>query len=293
MKLKPPKVNVCMITYNHEEYIEQAVNSVMMQEIDFPFELVISEDCSTDSTREIILRLKEKYPGKIRLLLNEKNIGIMPNFIAALRACNGQYIALLEADDYWTDPGKLKMQVDILDANPGIAYCAHNAMVIYENNDKPPHSFNLDKPSTVSTIEDLIKRWFTQTGTIVFRRELIAETPEWFPFIHNGDYALGLLLALHGKIFYLDRVMSVYRKHQEGISSHVSRNHGYNNRAWLDMFTKFNKYSNNKYIKEILERIVSMSENFHRNSKAKIEHLQKMIEQKERIIQQLKQQINK
>ncbi len=111
---RTPKVSVLMITYNHEQYIEQAVRSVMMQETDFDYELVIGEDCSTDRTREIVLRLKEEFPDKIRLLLPEKNLGMIPNFVATYEACRGEYIALCEGDDYWTHPKKLQIQVDYM-----------------------------------------------------------------------------------------------------------------------------------------------------------------------------------
>ena len=97
------KVSVCMITYNHERFIAQAIESVLMQETDFRVELVIGEDCSTDGTRAIVREFGERFPERIRLLLPEHNLGMMPNFVATLSACRGQYVALLEGDDYWTD----------------------------------------------------------------------------------------------------------------------------------------------------------------------------------------------
>src|SRR5204862_6731871 len=98
----PPKVSVCMITFNHEKYIEQAVESVMMQETDFDYELVVGEDCSTDSTRDILERLMERYPERIRLNLHAENKGMLRNFEHTLKSYRGEYIAILEGDDYWT-----------------------------------------------------------------------------------------------------------------------------------------------------------------------------------------------
>ena len=92
-------VSVCMITYNHEAYIAQAIEGVLMQQTDFPIELVIGEDCSTDRTRAICLEYQQRHPGIIRLALRERNIGMMPNFVQTLQACEGKYIALCEGDD--------------------------------------------------------------------------------------------------------------------------------------------------------------------------------------------------
>lgn len=99
-------VSICMITYNHEPFIREAIEGVLMQQSTFPYELVIGEDYSTDRTRDICIEYQQKHPDKIRLLLNEKNLGVMPNFIQTLNACSSKYIALCEGEDYWTDPLK-------------------------------------------------------------------------------------------------------------------------------------------------------------------------------------------
>src|SRR5882762_4326458 len=118
-----PKVSVAMICYKQEQFITQAVESAMMQKTDFPYELVISDDCSPDSTREIALDLQRRYPDRIRLLLPETNRGMMSNFVQTLRACTGDYIALLEGDDYWIDARKLQKQADLLDTHPEFPAC--------------------------------------------------------------------------------------------------------------------------------------------------------------------------
>ena len=109
-----------MITYNHEHFIAQAIRSVLMQEIDFPIELVIGEDCSTDGTRNIVKELAEKYPKEIKTLLSDKNLGGRDNFRQVIAACSGEYIAILEGDDYWTSSHKLQRQVDFLERFPGV-----------------------------------------------------------------------------------------------------------------------------------------------------------------------------
>ena len=106
------KVSVCMITYNHERFIAQAVESALMQETDFDYEIVIGEDCSTDGTRQVLLDLHDRHPDRIRLLLREKNIGASHNFVGTLEACRGEYVAFLDGDDYWTCPNKLQKQAN-------------------------------------------------------------------------------------------------------------------------------------------------------------------------------------
>ena len=103
-KVNAPLVSVFMMTYNHEKYISEAIEGVLMQNTNFDFDIVIGEDCSTDNTRQIILDYQRKYPGKFKLLLHKENIGAMANQMAVLQACSGKYIAMCEGDDYWIDP---------------------------------------------------------------------------------------------------------------------------------------------------------------------------------------------
>lgn len=115
---KTPLVSVKMITYNHEPYIAQAIEGVLEQETDFPFELVIGEDCSTDRTREIVLEYQKKHPDIIRVITSDKNVGVNKNSKRVYKVCRGKYIAFCEGDDYWHHPQKLQKQVDYLEAHP-------------------------------------------------------------------------------------------------------------------------------------------------------------------------------
>ena len=101
-----PKVSVRIVTYNHERFIGQAIDSVLMQTVNFPYEIVIGEDCSTDNTRRIVMDYRDRYPDKIRLLLHEQNVGQHANIMRTEAACRGRYMANLDGDDYWTDPCK-------------------------------------------------------------------------------------------------------------------------------------------------------------------------------------------
>jgi len=116
-----PLVSVCMITYNHEPYIAQAIEGVLTQQTAFPFELIIGEDCSTDGTRKIVFSYQKKYPDVIRVVTSGKNVGSKMNSFRTEEACQGKYIAYCEGDDYWHDPQKLQMQVEILESNPEVS----------------------------------------------------------------------------------------------------------------------------------------------------------------------------
>ena len=125
---KPLKVSVFMMTYNHETFIGQAIESVLAQETPFDWELVVGEDCSTDGTRAVVQEYCARFPDKIRLLPGDRRIGQMPNFARTIKACRGEYIAKLEGDDYWTDPKKMEKQVQFLDAHPDTVLHYMNAV---------------------------------------------------------------------------------------------------------------------------------------------------------------------
>ena len=124
---KEPFVSVVMITYNHEDYIGQAIEHVARQETSFPFELIIGEDCSTDRTRQIVFEYQKKYPNLIRIIISEKNVGARRNLLRTEVACRGKYIAYCEGDDYWHDPRKLQIQVDFLESNPNYGLVCSDA----------------------------------------------------------------------------------------------------------------------------------------------------------------------
>jgi glycosyltransferase involved in cell wall biosynthesis len=215
-----PLVSVCMITYNHERYIAEAIEGVLKQETNFPIELVIGEDCSTDNTRKICAEYAKKYPGIIRLLEREKNLGMIPNFADTLKHCKGKYVALCEGDDYWTDSHKLQIQVDFMEANPDFAICHHSSLVIYENGEKEPHLMNTVQKE-VMTFEDFIACHGNciRTESCLFRNHLFGDYPKWALDLNLGDWVLHLLNAQYGKIKFIDRTMSVYRIHPGGVWS--------------------------------------------------------------------------
>lgn len=211
------KLSVCMVTYNHERYIAQAVESVLAQRATFPFEIVIGDDCSTDATPAILRQLAERHPDTIRLRLAKANQGAKANFLATISDCRGKYVAMLEGDDYWTDENKLQRQADALDAHSDWAICFHPTACVYESGLQGQATYPLDWSKPVTTIEDLLVANFIPTSSVVFRNRLFPAFPSWFRELKLGDWPLHILNAAHGHIGFLPEIMSAYRIHRGGI----------------------------------------------------------------------------
>ena len=206
-----PHLSVLMITYNHERYIAEALDSVLSQRTHFPFEIIIGEDCSTDQTRAIVSHYRKRFPKRITLLARERNIGMSRNFAETYSFCRGRYVALLEGDDYWTNPYKLQQQVDFLDADSSFSICYHDALVVGEHGRKEPWRWcTFTQP--VSTLRDLIVGNYIPTCAAVVRNHQVKEFPEWFFSLQMADWPFFILNALHGKIAFLNQVMAHYRR---------------------------------------------------------------------------------
>ncbi|MDB9153001.1 glycosyltransferase family 2 protein [Parabacteroides distasonis] len=214
--LRPVKVTIRCITYNHEPYIRQALEGFVMQETNFRFEAIVHDDASTDGTAGIIQEYAEKYPDIIKPILETENqyskgdgsLGRIMN--AAMR---GKYIALCEGDDYWTDPFKLQKQVDYLELNPDYGACYARTVYLYQQNRK----FS-SKPfggPWVNFYDLLIRPYFVPTATLMFRRKIYNDyVKEINPYCRNwkmGDLPISLYIFSKCKIKFFSETMSVYR----------------------------------------------------------------------------------
>jgi len=211
-----PLVSVCMITYNHEAYIAQAIEGVLMQKTDFPIELVIGEDCSTDSTREICQRFETETTVNVSVLSREKNLGVMPNLVDTLKHCHGKYIALCEGDDYWSDVNKLSMQIGFLERNPKYTGACTSVDRLDERDHsvRPEQSHDLLPSEMDVTTEELLSDFFIYTPTFVFRNHIFeAENLSRYSF---GDKFIQLLTSAKGMIRFFNCSSSVYRIHNSG-----------------------------------------------------------------------------
>jgi glycosyltransferase involved in cell wall biosynthesis len=217
-----PMVSVAMITYNHEAYIAQAVESVLMQNTFDPYELVIGDDASSDATRDIIKAFQRSHPDRVRLLPPRPNLGPAGNLVRTWSACRGRYVALLEGDDYWISPHKLQRQVDFLTANPDCTMCFHNAKVVQAGAQSAVRNYREADQASISTIDDLWRHNFIPTCSVMYRSDAVGPLPRWFEGVMFADWALHLLHARHGPIGYLDDLMAVYRIHENGLFSGTS-----------------------------------------------------------------------
>ncbi|MDX1446043.1 glycosyltransferase family 2 protein [Lishizhenia sp.] len=213
-------VSVCMITYNHEHFIAEAIHGVLMQETNFKVELILAEDCSPDNSQKVIQEILDTYKGEVIISYTRhtENKGMMPNFIWALNQCKGKYIALCEGDDYWTDPLKLQKQVDFLEENDDCVICFHELKVLEKNGElvedymaKPTYQ-KIGKNKI--TIGDLLEYGnCIHTPSVMFRRPRDFKPYLAFSKSLVGDYPLYLfLLSNGGYAVKLNQSMSVYRK---------------------------------------------------------------------------------
>lgn len=218
---KIPLVSVCMITYNHANYIAQAIEGVIKQKTCFPIQIVIADDCSTDETRDIIERYAQKN-SSITFLTREKNIGMMPNLIDAMSICTGDYLAFCEGDDFWTDPQKLQKQVDFLEGHPDYAICAHNLTIVRADGKSLNEFVRPENTEMQYDMHDLADKNMLATASCIYRNNFTSGHcptgfPEWILKVKIGDYCLHMLAARHGKIKYFPEAMGSYRLHGGGV----------------------------------------------------------------------------
>ncbi len=227
--MQKPLLSVCITTYNHEAYIARAIESVLSQKTDFPFEIIIGEDNSSDNTRNIAIEYRNRYPEKIRLILNDRKnviyINGLPtgawNFLQALSNADGKYIALIDGDDYWTDSSKLQNQVGFLEAHPEYAICGHLVEVVDGNGDLLENSPVVRNSPEIFSMKDVLKGPPVHTSSLVFRNFDMKRNAA-YPYLLSlpaGDALITSMLLDQGKGYRFDKIWSAYRLHQGGVWS--------------------------------------------------------------------------
>jgi hypothetical protein len=226
-----PLVSVCMITYNHAPFIARAIEDVLQQKTNFPFELVIGEDCSTDGTRDIVLQYEKQYPDVIRVIALAKNIGLVKNLCQTEKACRGQYVAYCEGDDYWHNAQKLQQQVDFLERHSDYAMIHSNAhlFVVKTGELKPSEQKRCQalKPEELNPSDGYLeilssKRWIW-TLTVCTRKSLLDAILQHCPECRNESYLMGdiqrwLELSRMGKIMYFEEPLATRNQLVESAS---------------------------------------------------------------------------
>lgn len=223
-----PLLSIVTITYNHEPFIAKTIEGVLMQQVNFPIELIIAEDCSTDNTRAICRRYAEQYPELIRLITSESNVGAIANERRAMLAARGKYVAFCEGDDYWTDSLKLQKQVDFLESHPDYSVTFHRYKI---------HDLESDQwsPDDLGYLFDgnhlegvdvttymFLHRWITQYLTIVCRKDAIdLSIIDKYKYYRDSHLIYHLLEAGKGYIFSFDG--GVYNRTNNGIYATLSQ----------------------------------------------------------------------
>ena len=241
-----PLVSVCMTAYNHEAYLAEAIEGVLMQRTAFGVELVLGEDCSTDRTAAICREYAARYPGRIRLVAGPENVGWRANYRRTVAACRGKYVAFCDGDDRWCDPLKLQMQAELLEADPSCGMCytrtekadGRRGVREYLPQGEPSTDFrSLLRSYTIGNCSamgrrDLLERFYAEV-----RPELRSE---WL----TGDVPMWLWVAAHARIAFIDRVAAVHRV----LERSVSHDPGYARRiAFCDSVAEIGLWFDDRY----------------------------------------------
>jgi glycosyltransferase involved in cell wall biosynthesis len=279
--MNKPLLSVCLLTYNQAPYVKEAIDTILVQEVNFAWELIIADDYSTDGTREILLEYKKQHPDLIKLILQNKNKGPEGNWLDLMEYPKSKYVLYTEGDDYFSDPTKLQRQVDFLETHHSFSICFHPVKVIYEDGSRPDEIFPTPKQrfnKDVLELKDLLMNNFIQTNSAMYQwRFTHKNIKDIFPKnISPGDWFLHILHADVGKVGFINRTMSVYRKHPGGLWWDANNNkdefwkkYGL---SWLNFYIELIKIygSNSEYRKitdsstiNLLNTLIKVDEEHH------------------------------
>lgn len=221
-----PVISICCITYNHEKYISDALNSFLMQELSFPYEIIVHDDASNDKTPEIIRGYEKKYPEIIRSIYQKENQyskGKKPLTDFLIPLVRGKYIAICEGDDYWTDTRKLQKQVEFLNNNLDYVMCFHKVKVVDVHKKFLGLYYGLsNEGSKEIKVKDAAKGGIIHASSKLIRSDFYKKSrPDWLKNARHGDYSSALYTAAEGKVYYIDEVMSAYRS---GVENSIMTN---------------------------------------------------------------------
>lgn len=216
---KTQDISICVLTYNHELYIKECIDSILQQEGEFTFEIIIADDFSTDNNRSILASYQASHPDLIRLILPDENRGVMNTVSVLMKAASGKYIALCEGDDYWIDNQKLAKQKAVLDANPNYSMVCTNRYICEQDGRLVADRAYMKE---VYTIEDIVNGFIPGTQTMMLRNfdslpVFLARNNRYY----SGDRYISYFCSLLGDIFRLQDFTSVYRRTASGIWSQI------------------------------------------------------------------------
>lgn len=288
-KSDAPMVSIRCITYNHESFIAQALDSFLMQKTVFPFEIVVHDDASSDKTANIVREYEKKYPDIIKPIYEEENQ--YSKNVAQFRkivddACRGKYIAYCEGDDYWIDPNKLQMQVDWLESHPDYTMCCSDAVIESPNGILDWHRYENDCDIPVKKMI-MEGGGFIQSPTIVYRKDLLKNYPDACRTCYVGDYPLQIWSVINGNVRYFARKTATYRFLHAGSwnSRRITKPLEDLQRYYLSEFTMFdelNTITKGKYNFFFINREARLLYNLSRERKKDKKNILKAFENYER-----------
>ncbi|MEM9283136.1 MAG: glycosyltransferase [Verrucomicrobiota bacterium] len=256
---KQPVISVWMITFNQQDLIEEAIDSVLFQEFTQPIELVIGDDCSTDGTLEILLDYQEKYPENIRVLKALTNLGqrfgkkYQPNVVRTLAACRAPLIALLEGDDKWITESKLEDQYDLLKDCVELSGCYCECLDLDMASGRQVNHV-ASRPKTVDLRYLMQNGWFIRTPSLMFRTQMLKPLPYWYLDIYSTDYMLQYSLLRNGDFVKLPKVQAAYRIHEGGVSNADTTLQIQRWREKIALLERLNSENNGIYSNEVKTR---------------------------------------
>ncbi len=276
-------IDIMFLTYNHEEYVEQALNSILMQKTKYKYRIIVGEDASTDNTRKIILKYYHQYPDRFTLILWNENVGVEKNVHRLVTMCKARYIMTLEGDDYWTDPLKLEKQISFLEQHNEFIGIAHNVRCVDVSGKllhKDYHAYPIQEDHVYGKIQALNYELVSHTSSIIYRnfwRDWGRKDYMAYHQCHaNGDLKVSIYLGLIGKIFYSREIMADHRRIFSGSSwtaQHYNRNIlGFLNRNHIEIKQCMEKLlgetcdfaKTNKYIQE--EALIKLFTEFNKEN---------------------------
>lgn len=278
-------VSVYCLAYNHEKYIKDALEGFVMQKTNFKFEVIVHDDASTDGTADIIREYEKKYPDIIKPIYQTENqyskkIKIASTYI--FPKLRGKYVAVCEGDDYWNDENKLQIQVDILEEHKDYSACVHQTIRYDCRDGSKTNCSNISEDKVIkpeSLIMGITGNY--QTSSLMYRKEYLFNRPEFYSIAKGyGDYPLAIYLALRGKVYYINRTMSLYR----AFSCRTSFTYrtAKDDKKWIahcenviDMLRAANEYSKYKYDETFNKTVSKYQYNIEKTKKKKFLWLKK------------------
>jgi glycosyltransferase involved in cell wall biosynthesis len=250
-------VSINCVTYNHEYCLEEALDSFLMQDTDFAFEILIHDDVSTDGTADIMRRYEEKYPNIVKPIYQTenqfaKNINPMSWLYKKVQ---GKYMAFCDGDDFWTDTKKLSLQVEEMEQHPEVDVSFHPVYQLINGTTGEIISKHSEQNMIFDTREVILKGGeFCPTGSLMFRSQLLLELPDWFKEMIPGDYPMQIVASMRGGALYINKPMAVYRIGEVGAWSNLAKDDDLKKKKGLDalhnLLNRIDEYLNYQFHEE-------------------------------------------